>query len=178
MDGGAAVVTSPLLGPHREWDIGRHCEKRFCYAFSISSLTSRSTGSPAFAGDDSCGRGALVFIRRSRRVGKGAPAPCPPFQILRSLLQGWWARLRFAHPTAACKFPIRFSNSQNNFTYESAISRRVAPEALMNLSPKRGRGECRVPVAPAASCALGSGRTHTSNNEYTGIARHSRTQWF
>jgi hypothetical protein len=21
-------------------------------------------------------------------------------------------------------------------------------------------------------------RTHTSNNEYTGIARHSRTQWF
>ena len=48
----------------------------------------------------------------------------------------------------------------------------------MNHSPLRGRGECRVPAAPAASCALGSGRTHTSNNEYTGIARHSRTQWF
>src|SRR3982074_776820 len=32
----------------------------------------------------------------------------------------------------------------------------------------RGRGECRVPTAPAASCALCSGRTHTSNNEYTG----------
>jgi hypothetical protein len=41
-----------------------------------------------------------------------------------------------------------------------------------------GRGECRVPVAPAVSCALCSGRTHTSNNEYTGIIRHSRTQWF
>jgi hypothetical protein len=26
-------------------------------------------------------------------------------------------------------------------------------------------------------CSYGS-RTHTSNNEYTGIARHSRTQWF
>src|SRR5258708_8940158 len=35
-----------------------------------------------------------------------------------------------------------------------------------------------MPAAPAASCALGSGRTHTSNNEYTGIARRSRTQWF
>jgi hypothetical protein len=35
-----------------------------------------------------------------------------------------------------------------------------------------------VPAAPAASCALCIGRTHTSNNEYTGIARHSRTQWF
>src|SRR5260370_20881448 len=41
-----------------------------------------------------------------------------------------------------------------------------------------GRGECRVPAAPAVSCALCIGRTHTSNNEYTGIARHSRTQWF
>src|SRR5712664_450355 len=45
-------------------------------------------------------------------------------------------------------------------------------------SARRGRGERRVPVAPAVSCALGSGRTHTSNNEYTGIARRSRTQWF
>jgi hypothetical protein len=35
-----------------------------------------------------------------------------------------------------------------------------------------------VPAAPAASCALCIGRTHTSNNEYTGIARHSRTPWF
>src|SRR5882762_2754237 len=43
---------------------------------------------------------------------------------------------------------------------------------------QRGRGERRMPVAPAASCALGIGRTHTSNNEYTGITRRSRTQWF
>src|SRR3982074_1457242 len=48
----------------------------------------------------------------------------------------------------------------------------------MNLSPQGGRGECRAPAAPAASCALCIGRTHTSNNEYTGITRHSRTQWF
>src|SRR6267154_6135903 len=45
-------------------------------------------------------------------------------------------------------------------------------------SAQRGRGERRMPVAPAASCALGSGRTHTSNNEYPGITRRSRTQWF
>jgi hypothetical protein len=50
--------------------------------------------------------------------------------------------------------------------------------AVEKSSAQRGRGECRMPVAPAASCALGSGRTHTSNNEYTGITRHSRTQWF
>jgi hypothetical protein len=36
---------------------------------------------------------------------------------------------------------------------------------------------------PGARCTRGLvcnciGRTHTSNNEYTGIARHSRTQWF
>src|SRR5216684_3606010 len=62
--------------------------------------------------------------------------------------------------------------------YTFAISRRDAPEVCIYLPPQRGRGECRVPAAPAASCALGSGRTHTSNNEYTGIARHSRTQWF
>src|SRR6266436_1104596 len=61
---------------------------------------------------------------------------------------------------------------------ESTTSRRIAPELCMNLSPNRGRGECRVPAAPAASCALCIGGKHTSNNEYTGIARHSRTQWF
>src|SRR6195256_1633575 len=35
-----------------------------------------------------------------------------------------------------------------------------------------------MPLAPAASCALGSSRTHTSNNEHPGITRRSRTQWF
>jgi hypothetical protein len=42
----------------------------------------------------------------------------------------------------------------------SAISRHQAPELCKNLSPRRGRGECRVPVAPAASCA--KCRKHTS----------------
>src|SRR6202795_3172723 len=63
---------------------------------------------------------------------------------------------------------IQFSNSQNNFKHTFTISLREAPEPCIYLSPQGGRGECRVPAAPAASCALGSGRTHTSNKEYTG----------
>jgi hypothetical protein len=54
----------------------------------------------------------------------------------------------------------------------------MRPRLAFIFRPQGGRGECRVPDAPAASCALGIGRTHTSNNEYTGITRHSRTQWF
>src|SRR5258705_3698883 len=61
-----------------------------------------------------------------------------------------------------------------------AISRPDTPEVCFELPyPRiRGRRECRVPVAPAASCALGIGRTHTSNNEYTGITRHSPRNGF
>src|SRR5258707_10510577 len=40
-----------------------------------------------------------------------------------------------------------------NFKRAFAISRREAPELCIYLSPQRGCGECRVPVAPAASCA-------------------------
>ena len=46
--------------------------------------------------------------------------------------------------------------------------RREAPEPCIYLSPPGGRGECRMPAAPAASRALCIGRKHTSNNEYTG----------
>jgi len=46
-------------------------------------------------------------------------------------------------------------------------------------SATRGRGECRVPSAPAASCALLVVSMRTSiHSEFTGSARHSRTQWF
>src|ERR1700681_4248607 len=44
----------------------------------------------------------------------------------------------------------RHHNSKHTF----ATSPREAPESLMNLSPERGRGERRMPLAPAASCAL------------------------
>jgi hypothetical protein len=52
---------------------------------------------------------------------------------------------------------------------------RVVPVSLA----QRGRGECRVPSAPAASCAKVVVGMHTSiHSEFTGNARHSRTQWF
>jgi hypothetical protein len=78
----------------------------------------------------------------------------------------------------ALKLPIQFSNSKNNSKYGFAISRRAAPEVCMKTPPPR-----RAWGMPDARCTRGlvcicSGRTHTSNNEYTGITRHSRTQWF
>src|SRR6266849_6322056 len=55
-------------------------------------------------------------------------------------------------------------------------SQRDAPEALMNLPPLRGRGERRMPVAPAASCALllvERTRVTTSTPESPGIPARS-----
>src|SRR3984893_6088946 len=65
-----------------------------------------------------------------------------------------------------------------NSTHDFTTPRRNAPESCMNLSPLE-----RAWGMPGARCTRGlvcncSDRTHTSNNEYTGIARHSRTQWF
>jgi hypothetical protein len=59
-----------------------------------------------------------------------------------------------------------------------AASPRHAPEVCIYLSPP-----LRAWGMPGARCTRGlvcncSDRTHTSNNEYTGITRHSRTQWF
>src|ERR1700737_1731046 len=52
------------------------------------------------------------------------------------------------------------------------------PRCCIWFPRQRGRGECRAHDAPAVSCAFGSGKRHTSNNEHTEITRHSRTQWF
>jgi hypothetical protein len=62
----------------------------------------------------------------------------------------------------------RRCSHDGQFQTHVRASRRDAPESCIYLPPQRGRGECRVPTAPAASCALCIGRTHTSNNEYTG----------
>jgi len=73
---------------------------------------------------------------------------------------------RFTH-----YFQIQFSNSQgNDVAIATSSPRRYAPEALMNLPPKRERGECRMPVAPAASCAMiERTRVTTSTPESPGI---------
>ena len=54
----------------------------------------------------------------------------------------------------------------------SSTSRRQASEALLLFSAQRGRGECRVPAAPAVSCALVLAkrtRATTSTPESPGI---------
>src|SRR4030081_3093747 len=68
------------------------------------------------------------------------------------------------------RFASRNDGTLINSGYDFAISRRGAPELCIYLPPHGGRGECRVPTAPATSCALCIGRKHTSNNEYTGTA--------
>src|SRR6266403_668564 len=73
----------------------------------------------------------------------------------------------------------RFSNSVDNFGYTSAFPRRAAPEVCKNFSPKenRGRRECRVPNAPAASHAVKIS-TRVSHHGHTGTTRHSPRNGF
>jgi hypothetical protein len=79
-----------------------------------------------------------VFKRRSRRVGKGALAPCPPILLDES----WWAR---------CALPT-LRNSRFNFQTARSVRRRsfasrgaVASELLQEPPPEnRGRRESRV----------------------------------
>src|SRR5712675_2061901 len=64
-----------------------------------------------------------------------------------------------------------------NSAYTFALAARSARGVDESSAQKRAWG------MPGARCTRGlvctcSGRKHTSNNEYTGIARHSRTQWF
>src|SRR5712675_1964991 len=46
------------------------------------------------------------------------------------------------------------TSNPRSFQARVYVPRRHAPESCMKLSPHGGRGECRVPAAPAASCAL------------------------
>jgi hypothetical protein len=73
------------------------------------------------------------------------------------------ANKRFAHTTTS-----QFSNSKTNPNMRSLPRGAVRPSRAFISRPHGGRGECRVPAAPAVSRALCIGRTHTSNNEYTG----------
>jgi hypothetical protein len=113
-----------------------------------------------------------------------------------------------AKGTVANVFPIPFSNSseiviaseakqsivtrknrrsgllrrfapRNDGKHTSAFPRRDAPEFCVKQPPykNRGRGECRAPNAPAASRA-NEKSTRASHHRFTGITRHSRTQWF
>jgi len=71
---------------------------------------------------------------------------------------------------------------RNDGEHKIAFSRRDHARVLARKSlPSkiRGRGECRVPNAPAASCALGSWSMHTSiHSGGTGNIRHSPRNGF
>ena len=68
----------------------------------------------------------------------------------------------------------------DNFRCDSAISRRDAPEVLQGpfrLSDNRGRRECRMTNAPAASCVKKT-NTRVSHHGHTGTTRHSPRNGF
>src|SRR5260370_12616259 len=97
------------------------------------------------------------------------------------------ARIKSGHDECVSRGEVedRFTRTNFNFQTAKTISDMpsrprgaLRPSRAFISRPNGGRGECRMPAAPAVSCALCIGRKHTSNNEYTGIARHSRTQWF
>src|SRR5713101_2966868 len=71
---------------------------------------------------------------------------------------------RFAHTHQL----HNFQTAKNNPNVRSRPRGALRPSCAFIFRPLGGRGECRVPAAPAVSCALCIGRTHTSNNEYTG----------
>ena len=52
--------------------------------------------------------------------------------------------------------------------HTSAFLRRDTPGVCLNVSPNRGRGECRAPNAPAASCAKVES-TRVSHHRSTGF---------
>jgi hypothetical protein len=64
-----------------------------------------------------------------------------------------------------------------NFKRAFAPSRRGAPEALLYLPPKEGVGNAGCPLHPQPRVRFALVKS-TRVNEYTGITRRSRTQWF
>ena len=73
--------------------------------------------------------------------------------------------------------PIQFSNSQERMRNRDLAAR--CARGLLKLSPKenRGRRECRVPNAPAASYAVKKAYEH-SHHGHTGTTRHSPRNGF
>ncbi len=124
--------------------------------------------------------GAGAFYARER-PGMKAPPGSPAgrgFSFESSPGESFGARLRNSSRTSSSdsifKQPGQFSCRTviAIIPHATSSSRREAPETLMNLPPKRGRGERRVPAAPAASCALvvvERTRATTSTPESPGI---------
>ena len=118
------------------------------------------------------GEKACLFLRRPQRDRlegrRGRFEFCRfNFQTARPSL-----RAKRSNPFFLCGFMDCFVASLLAMTAIPGTRSRsrgaMRPSCAFIFRPQGRRGECRVPAAPAVSCALGSGRTHTSNNEYTG----------
>jgi hypothetical protein len=115
------------------------------------------------------GRGAAFFRRCEASSGHAAPKSRDPSPVHLS-----WARrkktrvnalmaLRSVRGTPWCTR----NDDKTHVRSLAAQCARVMPEFVA--LRKRGRGECRAPDAPAASCALGVVSMHTSiHSEFTG----------
>jgi hypothetical protein len=135
----------------------------------------RSKIAQRISGEGLSPRVRCVGWAKASAVARRAKAKaCPPFQ--HEAADGRWARreMRLC-PSHGVNFNTIICR------HTAAISRRNPPELCRKKRPSktRGRGECRVPNAPAASCALwGSEYAH----EYS-QRRHRKhpafpTQWF
>jgi hypothetical protein len=122
---------------------------------SIPSLASRSTGSPAFAGDDD-------------------------WSVTHSFCDRHCERSEAIHSFFVLRHGLLRCARNDGMTHLRVLAARCTRGLLKNLRPEnRGRGECRAPDAPAASCALLVVSMHTSiHSEPSEVTRHSRTQWF
>jgi hypothetical protein len=135
-------------------------------SFSFPLLTSQNTGSPAFAGDDGCECGAFIFNGCYRFNFQTARKPIAviPGRCEASNPESRDSPMRNCASEVWSFGPSR-NDGESTYDFESTNDFMLATRSARGFddsSAQGGRGERRVPVAPAASCALGSGRTHTS----------------
>jgi hypothetical protein len=102
----------------------------------------------------------LKRIRCCEEVRRGCSSPLPPNSGLPEL---GGRGDKPGRPKAGTK--LAMTSTPDTTSRPRGAMR---PSCAFISRPQGGRGECRVPAAPAVSCALCIGRTHTSNNEYTG----------
>src|SRR6266700_4165233 len=96
-------------------------------------------------------------------------------QIHSAFARREWIASRSLSSGAHSRDPLA-RNDVDTVAYDCVLAARCARVVEVALAQKRAWG------MPDAQCTRGlvcndSDRTHTSNNEYTGITRHSRTQW-
>jgi hypothetical protein len=119
----------------------------------------------------------IQFSKSQRRHCCGPSLRAKRSNPSRSTKKEWIASSRSLSSGAHSRDPLVPRNDGDTLPHSRGA---IRPSYTRIVRPKnRGRGECRVPGAPAASCAHGVVKMHTSiHSEVAEITRHSRTQWF